>query len=210
MTAATKRNFKCPKCDRTFLAGPGLGSHMKTAHGIPGKALSTLHARRKKMDPVQEMLPTLEEEAPTVPETEEGSLPEKKLVCPECGQGFNGPQGPQALGRHRRSSHGVIGRYTKENIAAGVGVPKKRGRPRKEENQPTQLQPASPERLHHAQRHDSNNGEVHQPPALDYIAYALAVGGLKEFCRNFAESHGLPTREFTKQCAELFLRETRR
>jgi len=216
--------FKCPQCPQTFKRKTGLGFHLRAVHGVVGTSKTALDYHRKKhgetsqaVMPIQKMLPTLEEAIEPIVSEEETIMPARAIdltsdspyKCPECGQ--DNFISAAHLGRHRRYSHGIIGRFTKENIkAAGVEVEqkvgKKRGRPRKDENQSTQLQPAERAIPHYEQRHDSNN----EANSFDPLAYALTIGSLKEFCRRAAEEHGIPTKEFTRQCAELFLREARR
>jgi hypothetical protein len=45
---------------------------------------------------------------------------------------------------------------------------------------------------------------------IDPLLYAITLGQIKELCRRIAEEHDVPTKLFTRQFAELFLRETRR
>ncbi|MGE5611048.1 MAG: hypothetical protein ACM359_17490 [Bacillota bacterium] len=87
-----------PGCERVGQRGfdgpQGLGSHLKTAHGIAGSSASTLAARRAK------------DRARSEPNTW------GKHNCPErhCDRkGQNGLPTPQALGRHLQAMHGQPG-----------------------------------------------------------------------------------------------------
>jgi hypothetical protein len=105
------------------------------------------------------------------------------------------------LGLHRRHTHGVI---SPAKLKAQAVAEKKQQLALTERTQSVNDKISSP----------SSRGEggenAASSPSFDPIAYALAIGSLKEFCRHFAEEHGIPTRDFTRQCAELFLREARR
>jgi hypothetical protein len=105
------------------------------------------------------------------------------------------------LGLHRRHTHGVI---SPAKLKAQAVAEKKQQLALTERTQSVNDKISSP----------SSRGEggenAASSPSFDPIAYALAIGSLKEFCRHFAEEHGIPTRQFTRQCAELFFRETRR
>jgi hypothetical protein len=207
MKTERSAKFKCPQCPKTFAAKTGLGSHLRT-HGIAGQS-KTAVASRAKLG-VQRPLETAPPpEAP--PTAAAGSPSGPPYLCPECKDPFNSPA---QLGRHRRFKHGVVGRFAQQAIDAATAAlaPRKRGRPRKSvvDNQSTQLQPVERVPQNHEQRHVNSNGHEASPAALDPIAYALTIGSIKEFCRRAAEEHGIPTREFTRQCAELFLREARR
>lgn len=109
--------------------------------------------------------------------------------CPECK--FKHTKAV-VIGTHRRSKHGIAGK------SAGT-VPAKR-----------QLTLTNGGKTPHEnglaiQTHDDDSQVAYDP-----VPYAIAVGSVKEFCRNFAEEHGLVTRVFTRQFAELFLRSARR
>ena len=39
---------KCPKCRKEYLGPQGLGAHMRSAHGVKGKAKSTVRARKSR------------------------------------------------------------------------------------------------------------------------------------------------------------------
>lgn len=217
--------IKCPHCPLMFRRKTGLGSHMRTIHGIAGTGKSTLGYHRNKAKPspatpVQGTLPTLEssEQESIVPahsvdlHDREPLASEANMsvpTCPDCKQTF---PNNATLGRHRRFKHGILGKAAvkakEEAEAAAAEAPKRRGRPlgSKTNSNATQLQTierASP----HVQKFDNGN-EDHA--TLNPLAYAVAVGSIQEFCRHFAEEHDIPTRQFTRQCAELFLRQTRR
>lgn len=131
------------------------------------------------------------------------------FVCPECKEDTFTSRAH--LGRHRRWRHGVLGKHTKQAVANGdveVPEPRRRGRPLGSRKQSTDIQLVERTNNAHVTNPSSNGHQVHA--SLDPLAYALAIGSVKEFCRNFAEEHGIPTREFTRQFSELFLREARR
>jgi hypothetical protein len=139
------------------------------------------------------------------------NVADKKFKCPDCSNSYDRAS---ALGNHRRS-HGYRGTHPESVKSRSQTLAKKR-LAEAINTEPVSLittdQPAE-----NGERQVSNgNGKrvsrataVEVPP-VDFIAYALTVGSLKEFCRNSAEEHGIPSREFTRQCAELFYRETRR
>lgn len=85
----------CERIGQRGFDGPqGLGSHLKTTHGIAGSSTSTLAAKRAK------------DRRRTEPNTW------GKLDCPErhCDRkGQNGLPTPQALGRHLQATHGHPG-----------------------------------------------------------------------------------------------------
>lgn len=115
------------------------------------------------------------------------------LACPECGRDdFNDTK---HLGRHRRFEHKVIGRAARAMMKKMTAI--ERTIPSNETSSSstgsTAAAPPAP-----------------SPEAIQAVTYALAVGAVKEFCRHHAEEHGIPSREFTRRFAELFLRETRR
>jgi hypothetical protein len=110
--------------------------------------------------------------------------------CPECS--FKHVKAV-VVGTHRRSKHGIQGR------SAGAVAAR------------NQLSlPTNGGKTHEISRTVETQTHTNGEAAYDPIPYALAVGSIKEFCRNFAEEHGLVTRVFTRQLAELFLREARR
>jgi hypothetical protein len=197
--------FQCEHCTNSFRTHPALASHMRIVHGVPGKFLRELDKKKTGELPAAT--------SATVAPTPSPSGP--PFICPECKDDSFGSAAH--LGRHRRWKHGIIGRFTKEKVAAlEAEAPRKRGRPagsgkNVDDTQSTQLQPVERVLHHHEQKHvNSNNGHEASAAIYDPLAYALTIGGLKEFCRRAAEEHGIPTREFTRQCAELFLREARR
>jgi hypothetical protein len=180
-------------------------------HGVEGKAPSTLAARAKAAAKKAGHVISLPEPIPieaeaASPETGEAKPKRKKVrkgkhVCPECGEVFSYAQ---VLSRHRRYDHDVIG----PNAA-----PLKSSK--SPEPQPLQLATQPPKGVSHAKSNKpSRESRVvaleAQDNSLDPLTYALAVGQLKELCRHIAEEHDQPTRLFTRQLAELFLREARR
>jgi predicted RNA-binding Zn-ribbon protein involved in translation (DUF1610 family) len=186
---------KCPECPKEFLKRTGLGSHLRSAHGIIGSSSTAVAMRLVKA-------------AENGKETQSSTKTSGELVtaagtktfqCPECGQV---KKNAAELGKHRRFKHGVLGREAAKNQLAKSSHPE--GLERNEKRRSIGNQTVSSNQPSHIAYDGS------RAPALDPIAYALAVGSLKEFCRNAAEEHGIPSREFTRHCAELLLREARR
>lgn len=195
--------FKCPDCPATFKLPTGLGIHRRMKHGIMGSAPSTLAARQKveagkaalKKLPAPVSLAASATKPTTKKVTKHGGE-SGKFQCPECPMSFTYAR---VLGKHRAAKHGVAG-------ASKSALLKQR---------------------HNLERHTTNghstaletlpppdpanhSANPHSAASLDPLAYAIAVGSVKEFCRNFAEEHGIVTKQFTRQFAELFLREARR
>jgi len=217
---------KCPKCDKTFLSATGLGSHMRT-HGIAGSSASTLAAKKnppksvpsadgtfqcpvcpKTFDTKQGLSGHMGAHSSKPPKAERSQNPHKstdKIECPECGNSF---KGKIALANHRWRTHQVKSQnqLDRDRAAARLAV---------NDDVALAVSPAvdptpKPERQSvHVKR---NNGVVETPHSLeiDPFAFAIAVGQVKELCRNIAEEHDVPSKQFTRQFAELFLRQTRR
>jgi len=204
----TKRTFKCPKCHREFSAGPGLGSHLRTVHGIIGTSKSTLSYRKKQKQANDTAkaadVPSRSPDPQIVAGNTKPAVSPAALDCPECkAEGITASfSDAKNLGRHRRFKHGVIGRSAVKaalRVTAGAGsfntertlVPYA-GRT---QNQLTTIR---------------NHEEIQNGFAIDPIALALAVGNLEEFCRHFAQEHDVPARQFTRHVAQLLLRQAGR
>lgn len=120
------------------------------------------------------------------------------IECPECGRMC---LGKNSLGKHRGAAHGVISKsqleqkQREQRLAVSKPTPTQLARTNHEEKQPS---------THERKGHVIPNG------AIDPLIFALAIGQAKEFCRHIAEEHDVPTRLFTREFAELFLRQTRR
>jgi uncharacterized C2H2 Zn-finger protein len=186
---------KCPECPKEFLKRTGLGSHLRSAHGIMGTSSTAVAMRIAKAAENGMQTQTLRKTS-----GEPAAAGTTTFQCPECDEV---KKNAAELGKHRRFKHGVLGREAAKNQLAKSSHPE--GLERKNEK-----------RRSIGNQTDSSNQPSHvtydgsRAPSLDPIAYALAVGSLKEFCRNAAEEHGIPSREFTRHCAELLLREARR
>lgn len=203
---------QCPYCPKQVLGVSSVKMHITTKH--PDKPMPETFSPADLQHP------------PTSPDghiiskhvqpDEHGNLP-----CPECKELIpHAKHKPnyKRLGRHRRFAHNIIGfkhfnetpKQTSNGKRAANGSAKtfpsgrRIGRPRKSQS--------------------TERGLIHVPhsPVIEIaattesalsqgdIAYALAVGSIKEFCRNFAEEHDIPTKLFTRSVAELFLRQARR
>lgn len=116
------------------------------------------------------------------------------ITCPECKEG--GFKSKAHLGRHRRKDHHIPGReaqraLNKSNQTSLERSPADASSAFSQSEQP-QL---------------SSSSTVSSDVVLRAVTQAIAVGSVKELCRNFAEEHGYPTKQFTREFAELFLRE---
>jgi len=120
---------------------------------------------------------------------------ELTLVCRECGQ--DDFKSPAHLGRHRRFKHHISGTAHQKKSSTSLETV-----PNHESATSTQTNGTDP-----AQQYSS---PASVSAALSAVAHALAIGSVKEFLRHFAEEHGYITKQFTRECAELLLRETRR
>jgi uncharacterized C2H2 Zn-finger protein len=206
--------FKCQQCPTTYRTRAGLGSHMRSAHGIAGRdsfATPPNIVFSSDADQTEQQA-----EAVLSPSSQDNDaavfIPTKQIqgppfVCPECKDDSFTTRAH--LGRHRRNAHaieGIAAKYSKKvKQELEEPEPKRRGRPPGSRNQSTELQL---ERTLSHNAHSSNGHQVHA--ALDPTPFALTVGSIKEFCRHAAEEHDIPTRQFTRLCAELFFAQTRR
>jgi hypothetical protein len=184
-TTTRKKKFKCPECPRVFAAPTGLGSHMRT-HGVAGNSPASLAARRAKAKRQSEPEPK-----PIPPPAMDESL-----ICPECReQGITLTfDNKLRLGHHRHQEHHVIGASKLKMLA--------RLQRQQEGTNGHAIAKIEPPRFP-----DRNPGEAQ---AFDPIALALAVGSVKEFCRNFSEEHEYVTKHFTRSVAQLLLRQASR
>jgi hypothetical protein len=119
--------------------------------------------------------------------------------CPECGR--DDFKRNADLGRHRRFTHNIRGTsHDRKTTHALERTP--------------QANEAGSRKIHSgANQPTLPNTEAPTPTAAETfnaVTYAIALGAVKEFCRHHAEEHGIPTRQFTRQFAELFFREARR
>jgi len=187
---SNSKKHKCPHCPRLFVSKTGLGSHLRS-HGIQGSAKSTVAARLAK-----------EQAAPTSAPQPPAPL---LIICPDCPEKF---LNTRMLGLHRRHHHGVVSptadlralKKQQKELAGKPSTPAERSDP---------VNVTKRSSLKHSNAVEGGN-HASPNPSLDPIAYAICIGSLKEFCRHFAEEHDVPTRQFTRQCAELFYRQTLR
>lgn len=194
----------CPKCGKPCKGEFGLTMHMLTAHKEAKASKPAPKAASKKASkaapppkavkkaPVKVTLPApVPVPVNLVPEDAPPVSDKKVYPCPDCPKVY---KYPTALGLHRKKVHGISGssksamalHKQKSNIPQGGVV------------------------------EDERSSAAINPKAKDFqapgdpLAYAICLGSVKEQCRRFAEEHGIPTREFTRGLAELFLREARR
>lgn len=130
--------------------------------------------------------------------------PEAGVKCPECGEYF---EHNRRLGIHRRGTHGVVG-MSKGSIASRLETEKKRAAKEAEKNGTAVVAVVTPHVEERTRTYERKEQEI--APSIDTLALALAVGQVKELCRHIAEEHGVPTTQFARQFAELFLRQARR
>lgn len=210
--ASVDRPFKCPDCDATFLKATGLGSHRRM-HGYVGTAPTSVK-QREKAEAAKKALKKAERAAshqakstsqlsieaaahiskPNL--TKKGTVANSgEFQCPECDRTF---KYARVLGKHRSAAHDVPGKTSAQYQQSKQN--KLERQIHGKNGHDTSLETLSPTTVTTAGN----------PPAIDPLAYAVALGSVKEYCRHFADEHGIPTRYFTRQFAELFLREARR
>lgn len=140
----------------------------------------------------------MKSEAEVKPEKVEKPEPKNKrhaggmLECPECHKDY---KGIHALANHRRAAHGV---KSKSQL-----------RDERRQNALTITQPIPKPERPVANVPQTRTIETDTTAEPDTLVYALAVGQVKELCRHIAEEHGVPAKLFTRQFAELFLRQAR-
>jgi hypothetical protein len=212
---------KCPECGHDCKGKFGLTMHLLRQHhiapnGTPLPATAPKDAETaKKLSPpaatpkvIKKLktplaVPLEIASRPVEPTVVPVSAAEKTFPCPECGKEY---RFPTALGLHRRKAHGIIG-----SSHSVVSTQKRKA---------SQIQAAVTALSQPSTQRSVNNDEISNTTVTtkgkdiqvpgDPIAYAICLGAIKEQCRHFAEEHGIPTREFTRGLAELFLREARR
>jgi len=132
-----------------------------------------LAARKKK-----EKVDAVQAAPPPASSSEKSGL----LICPECSDPF---QNARNLGQHRWHRHGVVSPVKLKAMAQAE----------QKQLQPTErMQPVNDKKLRSTSHSGAVEGGNHAAAvaSLDPIAYALAIGSIKEFCRHFAEEHGNP------------------
>jgi hypothetical protein len=107
------------------------------------------------------------------------------LKCPECEFVAVTTGG---LSHHRSKRHGVLSAHAADVARRRAGIPK--GKTDVIAEKEAVAKPAS-------------NGHVKDP-----LLYAIAVGRVQELCRNLAEEHDVPAREFTSRFARLLYDQT--
>ncbi len=204
--------FSCVKCNKIFETKAALNGHM-LAHRTKEETVAVEAPQKSdKNDQEAHKCPECERtfayakalgshrlRVHGVPGSSAGATRKRELsatetseiTCPECSLPM---KSKIELGKHLQRKHGVPGKSTQKRLA--------------KQNQLALHKPS--ERESHHEQIDRPSAKEFSSPAIDPIAFALAVGQVKEFCRSFAEEHDLPTRLFTRQFAELFLREARR
>jgi hypothetical protein len=208
-TTASPHLFQCSHCPRTFIKRTGLGSHLRSAHGISGTSVTAIAARTKN----QTVPPVVVPRSPAAPvATPDPQISTSALQCPECSATGTIATFPDTkeLGKHRRFKHGIVGRIAEARRArAEIGSLKMTNKDAKLPPERTTTDNASAKSQTGL---TFPRGEVHQNgfAAIDPIALALAVGSVQELCRHLAEEYDAPTRQFTRNVAELLLRQTRR
>jgi ribosomal protein S27AE len=134
------------------------------------------------------------------------------LTCPDCGDYT--ASNPATLGRHRRFTHGILGRNALKDAK------RKKAKcphcPRAFANEhglrvhvatmhTTKATPTPPTKEPHlAIERRTKNSHDASPAEIPTPAYAYVVGRVEELCRNYAEQNSLPTREFARGVAEYF------
>lgn len=178
------KKFKCDKCEASFDTQNGLSGHM-------GKHIDRKKKGKGKANP--------ERPSPYIVQAKNGRILDyTPIECPECHKMYGGKM---ALGKHRGAAHGVKSKSKLyEESRAAKQLPATT----------TDVERTNNERQSSAsERKSINNGHV-VGGEIDPFIFAIAIGQAKEFCRNLAEEHDVPARLFTRQFAELFLRQTRR
>jgi uncharacterized C2H2 Zn-finger protein len=176
-----KGEYPCPECSNVYKFAKGLGVHRNKAHGVPGTSTSAVNDRKRKE----------RQSLDKAPANGRGKFP-----CPECEEVF---VFARTLAKHRIARHGAAPSpqsvKAKANRLArlsngsgnGTGVP----------HAPTSLSVIE--------------GSGHSKAlAGDPFLYAVAIGSIKEYCRNLAEEHDIPARQFARGVAELFRDQARR
>ncbi len=129
--------------------------------------------------------------------TDVASIEKETLKCSQCSKEFKFPTG---LGSHMRRVHGIAG-TSKSSLSY------------KKQNKNKISKRKLPITKGVLDNVSKTKNET-EPETItffnDPIAYFIAVGSLKEFCRNLAKEHGIPETIFTSGCAKLFYDQTRR
>lgn len=187
MTKKAGAKYPCTQCDKTFETPAARGSHMRIIHGVAGTSYDSKEKREKR-----EALKESKDSSPI--KCAEMSDRYTELRCPDCDLAF---KGKAALSNHRRAQHGLPRSQEAE----------RRAKYKTKSDEITVPAVISPE---------GNSIDKRKPEPevshsqIDTLLFAFAVGQIKEQCRRIAEEHDVPTKLFTRQFAELFLREARR
>lgn len=199
---ASKQVLKCPKCKLPFIGKIALRHHLKNHSEYKKRSLDHKHVLVSKIKPNAQgkfHCPKCDKVFDTSHQLTGHQRKHSALLgkpaptgppflCPECTKPYNKRS---ALGIHRRAAHGVLGKA----------------------HQPSARQLAQQSKTSievvHAKRSQGPEAFSPEVPTADPLAFAIAIGSVTEFCRNFAEEHAYPARQFTRQFAELFLRQAR-
>jgi hypothetical protein len=180
--------FHCPDCDKKFKRAVLLGVHRRFIHKTLGTSWNSVQRRQKLGQKADSSGATAEIPVQAAPTSSSTGI----VSCQDCPAQF---PSVRSLNIHRGRAH-----KTSPIGQAIVPQPSKGGIPHGSNGSriaPTDQQQDSADQITAAQVNAA-------------IQHALTVGSLKELCRNVAEEQGYAARQFTRDCAELFYRQTRR
>lgn len=202
-----KKEFKCSECGRDCINAGALANHVRShkpkggeLHKCPEcpRAFESLHALGVHLSAHRRK----DGRAQAAKALKDG------LTCPECSEVFSKPM---ELGKHRRTKHGVVSPKAEEN--------RRHYENRKAKlNQLTLSLPITEEKVHEqvvsparqARTQVQQQDLPQDRTSIDPLIFAIAIGQVKELCRNLAEEHDVPARLFTRQFSELFRDQARR
>ena len=107
------------------------------------------------------------------------------LKCPECGKKYTKATG---LGSHRRSAHGIKGQSKSTTYERN----KKKTRKYMRRN-------VKPVKTSHNPRKENR-----QTISNEEATVLITVGKFTAICEAIANSHNIPTKQFTERCATVF------
>lgn len=109
------------------------------------------------------------------------------LKCPECNAEYQFATG---LGRHRQTAHGIAG--AKATISKRYNKKKKKAKVTIQKN-------AKPVKTSHNPRKENR-----QTISNEEATVLITVGKFTAICEAIANSHNIPTKQFTERCATVF------
>jgi hypothetical protein len=120
----------------------------------------------------------------------------ERLICPECHQ--KGFTSPQMLGRHRKSSHGIKGRYAENSRRTYLA---------KKALKESSLAVTIPNAIPAEEKVDApiqrRQSHTDAEAALAQLV-AYTVGKLETVAEGIANQNDIPARQFARRCAEYF------